>query len=229
MQALEVEQERAPVHATDGVTLPVATREARIAKRAVDLVGSLVLLVFVLLVGPLIMLAIKLDSRGPTVFRQYRVGRGGRRIPMYKFRTMYTDAEQRLRDNPDLYRKWVESDFKLPAAEDPRITRVGRVLRKTSLDELPQVLNVLAGHMSLVGPRPIEPEQVDHLYGDRAWVYLSSTPGLTGLWQVSGRSSITGEQRVDLDQQYVEHWSLGLDLRILARTVPAVFEAEGAH
>jgi lipopolysaccharide/colanic/teichoic acid biosynthesis glycosyltransferase len=90
MQALEVEQERAPVHATDGVTLPVATREARIAKRAVDLVGSLVLLVFVLLVGPLIMLAIKLDSRGPTVFRQYRVGRGGRRIPMYKFRTMYT-------------------------------------------------------------------------------------------------------------------------------------------
>lgn len=203
--------------------------ESRPAKRAFDLVlGSLMLLAFLLLC-PLVMLAIKLDSPGPAVFRQWRVGRGGRLIPMYKFRSMFVDAEARLLECPEMYERWLQNDCKLPSDDDPRITRVGRLLRRSSLDELPQVLNVLAGHMSVVGPRPIEQTQLAALYHGRTNAYLSVRPGLTGLWQVSGRSRVVGDQRAQLDIDYVEAWSLGLDTRIVLKTLPAVLRADGAH
>jgi lipopolysaccharide/colanic/teichoic acid biosynthesis glycosyltransferase len=198
------------------------------AKRAFDLVlGGMLLILFVLLF-PIVMLAIKLNSPGPTVFRQWRVGRGGRLIPVYKFRSMYVDAEARLHASPELHARWTSNDCKLPADEDPRVTRVGRFLRMSSLDELPQVLNVLAGHMSVVGPRPVEQALLAPLYRDRTDIYLSVRPGLTGLWQVSGRSHVVGEDRADLDIAYIESWSLGLDARILLKTLPAVLRAEGA-
>jgi len=178
---------------------------------------------------PLVALAIRMDSKGPVFFRQRRVGRGGREFAMIKFRSMYTDAEARLDADPELHAAWLANDCKLPEDIDPRITRVGRFLRRTSLDELPQVLNVLGGSMSLIGPRPIERRQIEHLYGDRAPWYELTKPGLTGLWQVSGRSAIQGDARVALDIAYVRTWSPWRDAVLVLRTIPAVLRRDGAH
>jgi lipopolysaccharide/colanic/teichoic acid biosynthesis glycosyltransferase len=202
---------------------------ARFYKRTSDILTAIPLALFALLVLPLLAVIVRLDSKGPALFSQERVGRGGRSIRIYKIRTMHADAEDRLRADPELYRLFLENDFKLPDDRDPRITRVGRILRRTSLDELPQVFLILRGTMSAVGPRPIEPEQVHMLYGDRQDVYLSVRPGLTGLWQVSGRSRLRRENRVRLDLEYVQTWSPILDIRLLLRTVPAVLTARGAH
>jgi lipopolysaccharide/colanic/teichoic acid biosynthesis glycosyltransferase len=146
---------------------------------------------------------------------------------MYKFRTMHREAEQLLAQDPKLWNEYVTNGFKLPAELDRRVTKVGRFLRRSSLDELPQVLNVLLGTMSLVGPRPVVPAEIDN-YGERRGIYLSVRPGVTGAWQVGGRSQIDYPERVDIDEQYVRDWSLGLDLRILARTPKAVLTARGA-
>jgi lipopolysaccharide/colanic/teichoic acid biosynthesis glycosyltransferase len=155
------------------------------------------------------------------------VGLGGRSFKMYKFRTMHREAEQLLAQDPQLWNEYVTNGFKLPAELDRRVTKVGRFLRRSSLDELPQVLNVLLGTMSLVGPRPVVPAEIDN-YGERRGIYLSVRPGVTGAWQVGGRSQIDYPERVDIDEQYVRDWSLGLDLRILARTPKAVLTARGA-
>jgi lipopolysaccharide/colanic/teichoic acid biosynthesis glycosyltransferase len=171
---------------------------------------------------------VKLDSRGPVFFGQTRVGRDGRPTCVWKFRTMYLDAELRLKDDPALWDRYVSSGFKLGREHDPRVTRLGRWLRRFSLDELPQLWNVLVGEMSIVGPRPVLAEEVDHLYGDDAGVYLSVKPGLTGLWQVNGRSLVTGHARKELDVAYVNQWTIGLELSIIARTVPAVLPGRGA-
>jgi lipopolysaccharide/colanic/teichoic acid biosynthesis glycosyltransferase len=197
--------------------------------RVVDLLlASLVLLLF----WPLLLLtagAVVLDSPGVCLFRQERVGRGGKSFMLLKFRTMRSGAESQLEailgDNPELLQDW-EKYQKLK--DDPRLTRVGRTLRRFSLDELPQIFNVLRGEMSLVGPRPILPSQRDE-YGPAFARYIRVRPGITGLWQVSGRNLLTFVERVRMDNDYLDRWSPILDFTILARTLWVVIKGQGAY
>ncbi len=159
----------------------------------------------------------RLTSRGPVLFGQERVGLGGEHFTMYKFRTMHRDAEALLQRDPALWNDYVANGYKVPAELDRRITPLGRFLRRSSLDELPQILNVLTGEMSLVGPRPVVPDEVDN-YGEQQQVYLSVRPGITGAWQVNGRSTIDYPDRVDIDAEYVRRWSVWLDIKILVKT-----------
>lgn len=195
-------------------------------KRVFDFTVSLLGL---LALGPLfgaIAIAVKIDSRGPVYFRQYRVGVGGRLFLIYKFRTMVADAEER-KDNFEHLNQYKDGKF-FKIKNDPRITRVGHFLRRTSLDELPQLINVLRGEMSLVGPRPPVPEEVAD-YEERHLQRLSVTPGITGLWQVTGRSEVLDfEEVVRLDLEYINTWSLWRDLAILVKTLPVVFRTNGA-
>jgi len=200
-----------------------------IIKRSADVIASTLLL---LLLSPLmgfIGVLIKITSPGPILFAQKRLGKGGAPFTMFKFRTMRTDAEEMLKGDSQLYRKYLENNFKLPEGEDLRVTRLGRILRATSLDELPQLVNVLCGGMSLVGPRPIVPEELEK-YGEYGALLLMVKPGMTGNWQVNGRSRIEKySERVMLDMEYVRDQSLAADLRILIRTVGAVARMDGAH
>ena len=196
-------------------------------KRALDLALVAATSPVVVPLGLLTALLVKLSSRGPVLFGQERVGLGGDRFTMYKFRTMHRDAERLLQQDPVLWNDYVANGFKLPAEVDRRITPLGRFLRRSSLDELPQVLNVLRGTMSWVGPRPVVPDEVDN-YGERAAVYLSVRPGITGAWQVNGRSTVFYPDRVDIDHAYVRDWSLWLDVKILVRTPIAVLSTRGA-
>lgn len=195
-----------------------------IGKRVIDRLGAVIGLAVLLPVFLFVAAAIRLDSRGPVFFRQTRVGGNGRPFRMIKFRTMSADAEERL---PDL-KHLNESDgplFKLKS--DPRVTRVGGVLRRLSLDELPQLSNVLLGQMSLVGPRPPLPDEVaGYTLAERRRLLVS--PGMTGLWQVGGRSNLGWADSIRLDLSYVESWSLPLDIRILAKTIPEVLRRRGA-
>lgn len=197
-------------------------------KRALDLLGGAVLLLPCLLLYPLVALLLWLEDPGPVLYRHLRVGQGGRQFYTLKFRTMRKDGEEVLRryleENPEARAEW-ERERKLK--EDPRVLRVGRWLRRFSLDELPQAANVLKGEMSLVGPRPVTEEELKR-YGEALELYLKVKPGLTGLWQVSGRNGLPYEKRVALDRYYVQNWSVWLDLYLLARTAWAVFRKEGA-
>lgn len=192
-------------------------------KRLLDI--SLALLTLLVL-SPLLLVvtaAIKLDSRGRVLFRQQRIGKNGKPFTLMKFRSMVAGAEQmRTELYPD-----TESEMLFKRRDDSRRTRVGQLLRRTSMDELPQLINVLRGDMSLVGPRAQVPEEVA-LYDEWAHNRLTVLPGMTGLWQVSGRSNLSFEEMVMLDTYYVGHWSLGLDLKILLRTIPAVLRGDGA-
>jgi len=193
-------------------------------KRLLDVVLSLLALPVVIPVLLLCALAIKLDSPGPAFFAQKRTGRGGRRFRMYKLRTMVKDAEA-LKERYRHLNVLSYPDFKI--IDDPRMTRVGRFLRRTSLDELPQIFNVLKGDMTLVGPRPTSFEATTY----RLWhtARLEAQPGLTGLWQVDGRNELDFDDRLRLDIAYIRHRSLSLDLAILARTVGAVVGGRGAN
>jgi exopolysaccharide biosynthesis polyprenyl glycosylphosphotransferase len=195
-----------------------------VAKRSFDLAATLLGTVVLLPVFVVLALAVRASSRGPVFFRQARVGYHGRPFMMLKFRTMVADAEDRLDDVVHL-NEATGPMFKIK--DDPRITPVGRFLRKWSLDELPQLWNVVAGHMSLVGPRPALPKEVAE-YEDWMLARLEVRPGLTGLWQVSGRSDLPFEDYVRLDLFYIENWSLAYDLYILAKTVPTLATARGA-
>lgn len=197
-----------------------------LAKRALDLSLATVGLLVLAPVYAAIAAAVRLDSRGPVLFRQERLGRGGKRFRLLKFRSMHADAEDRLREDDELYRRYLEHDYKLPVEQDPRVTRVGGFLRRTSLDELPQLLNVLKGDMSLVGPRPVVPPEIEE-YGTHAPVLLGVKPGVTGYWQIAGRSSVGYPERARREIEYVENWSLWLDLVILVRTVPVVLRRIG--
>ena len=196
----------------------------RAAKRGVDVTVSATLLLLTLPVFAVVALLIKATSRGPVFFRHRRLGRGGREFGCLKFRTMVMDAEELLKRD-DLLRHKFEQDFKIK--DDPRITRVGRLLRKTSLDELPQLWHVLSGGMSLIGPRPIvRPELGKYsIYGNKL---LTVKPGLSGLWQVCGRSDTTYPQRVMMDMHYIDHRSLTLDVRLMLLTIVAVARKSGA-
>lgn len=199
------------------------------AKRVLDVVLVLfgLLLLWPLILGLVVLL--KMMDPGPILYGHRRVGFGGRKFRCWKFRTMVVDGdavlERYLRENPAEAAIWREQR---KLANDPRVTRIGGVLRKLSLDELPQLLNVLKGEMSLVGPRPIVQEELGH-YAGSARHYLATRPGLTGLWQISGRSDTTYAERVRLDRFYVINWSLWRDLRIIFLTIPAVALSRGAH
>ncbi|MDH5761245.1 MAG: sugar transferase, partial [Gemmatimonadota bacterium] len=198
------------------------------AKRVLDVLGASALLVLLSPVLVTLAVLIKLDSKGPVLFRQIRPGRRGEQFGMYKFRSMHSDAEKRLAQDPLLLQKFLDHDCKLPEDDDPRVTDVGRWMRKASLDELPQLLNVVLGDMSLVGPRPLVGPELGH-YGQRQATVLSVKPGMTGLWQVTGRSTIKFPERAGIDLEYVRGWSIFRDIWILLRTVPAVVTQRGAH
>jgi exopolysaccharide production protein ExoY len=207
---------------------PVSRTLQQLVKRLVDMAGATIGLVLAAPILGAIALAVRLESPGPVVFRHRRVGAWGRSFRCLKFRTMRVDAEQLLRNDPVLFSEYVKHNYKLPEHQDPRITRVGRVLRKTSLDELPQLWNVLRGDMSLIGPRPVVPDELNE-YGGKCRVLLSVKPGMTGAWAITGRSSVGYPQRADIELGYVRRWRLGADLSILWRTVPAVLTRRGAH
>lgn len=197
-------------------------------KRAMDIVCAVFGLLFVAPLMFVVAVAIKVGSPGPVFFAHDRLGLNGRRFKCFKFRSMRPDADSVLRSNLELWRKYVTNNYKLCSAEDPRLTRVGRFLRRTSIDELPQLINVLRGEMSFVGPRPIVPEELEQ-YGHGAAVFLSLKPGITGAWQVNGRSHMGYPERVDCELEYVRRWTLGLDLWIILRTAPALLTRRGAY
>ena len=212
-----------------GVRNNLASVWNRALKRVFDLTMSLLGMVIALPAGILIALAVYIDSPGPVIFAHLRVGQNKKVFPCYKFRTMVTDAEVKLREylleHPEAEEEWRES-FKLK--HDPRITRVGRFLRKTSLDELPQLLNVLKGEMSLVGPRPIVRREIIK-YGEYFRDFALVPPGITGMWQVNGRSDTTYDERVRMDSWYVRNWSVWIDLVYLLKTVKVVVSGRGAY
>jgi len=200
-----------------------------IAKRALDIIGAGVGLVLLAPFFLIVALMVRADG-GPAFFAHQRVGRGGKLFGCLKFRSMVIDSQARLEsllaNDPVARAEW-EATRKLK--NDPRITRIGRFLRSTSLDELPQLINVLRGEMSLVGPRPVQEAEIDRYYGASAAHYMAVRPGITGLWQVSGRSETSYESRVALDVAYVSRPSLLADISILLRTPVAVLSRRGAH
>jgi len=218
-----------PLRASPVVSSQSPTRVWKlIGKRLIDVVLAALSLVVLAPVFLVIALWIKVDSRGPVFFSQRRVGRGGRPFSCLKFRTMCPDAERQLVRDPELFRMYLANACKLPADRDARITRAGRVLRRTSLDELPQIVNVLLGHMSLVGPRPVLSSELA-FYWPNASALSSMRPGMTGAWAVSGRSSVGYPARARIELEYVRRWSLRTDARILFKTIPAVVSGNGAH
>ncbi len=226
-----------PSHVREPDARPWEDRAGRVApsgiagraKKAMDVVGSAggLLLLWPLML--LIAVLIRLETPGPALFRQPRRGRGGHKFQCLKFRTMVGDAEAKLRELEQLNESAGGVLFKIK--DDPRVTGVGRILRRTSLDELPQLWNVLKGEMSLVGPRPLQLRDCDRLKEVAPAAYarrLGVMPGLTGPWQVGGRSEVDGQGMIDLDLGYVDSWSLGLDVKILLRTVWVVLAGKGA-
>ncbi len=192
------------------------------------LLAILLLPVLLPIIGILAYL-IKKESSGPVFFSHNRIGKNGEVIPTYKFRSMFTDAKERLEkllEDDEIRKEW-ETNFKLK--DDPRVTKIGAILRKTSLDELPQIFNVLRGEMNFVGPRPVIQKEIDQYYKDDAEYYFMVKPGITGLWQVSGRSDTDYDFRVATDKWYVSNWSLWLDIVILVKTVKVVLFREGAY
>lgn len=201
----------------------------QITKRCFDLIVTsligIIILPFCLLIG----LLIYLDSPGPVIYKQIRVGQGGQEFKFYKFRSMVANAEDVLQDyldsNPDAFREW-QRNYKL--TNDPRVTRIGKFLRKTSLDELPQLWNVFIGDMSLVGPRPLLPNEIER-YGSDIEDYKFVLPGITGIWQVSGRSDTTFEERILMDSWYIHNWSIWIDVVYLMKTFAVVLKGKGAY
>jgi Undecaprenyl-phosphate galactose phosphotransferase WbaP len=197
--------------------------------RVLDISMILLAAPYILLAFLVIMILIKLDSKGPVFYRQARIGRQGRKFYVYKFRTMVQNADEILQtylnNSPELKAEWLAT-HKLK--QDPRVTGVGAVLRKLSLDELPQLWNIWIGDMSVIGPRPIVDAEIEK-YGKCFDLYIQIRPGLTGLWQVSGRNNTTYERRVELDEYYILNRSLKLDLQILWKTVFVVLKKDGAY
>lgn len=199
-------------------------------KRIFDIVFCVLLIMLCLPLGLLIALAIRFFSAGKAIYSHERVGRGGKLFRCYKFRTMYADADDRLAEllsqDAALRHEW-ETTRKLK--KDPRVTPLGAFLRKTSLDELPQFWNVLRGDLSIVGPRPVVFEEVVGHLGEKASKILSVRPGLTCIWQVSGRSDVSYSKRIELDEAYVDNRSFVLDLKLIFKTIPSILSSKGAY
>ncbi|MFF0789687.1 sugar transferase [Streptomyces spiralis] len=227
---IEVARRRIRLTSAAGLTLlhispPTRRGLPTLLKGVTDRMGALVLLVVLAPLFALLALAVRMSSPGPVIYRQTRVGQHNRPFPLWKFRTMVVDAD---RMKGDLAAANENDGHMFKLRRDPRVTPVGRFLRRYSLDELPQLLNVLLGHMSLVGPRPPLPEEVAR-YDQVEMRRLSVKPGLTGLWQVSGRSDLTWHETVSLDLRYVDNWSWSWDMAVMARTVRAVLDGRGAY
>lgn len=190
-----------------------------------DIVLSILALVVLSPVFLLISVMIKLDSRGKVIFKHKRIGKNGKEIYIYKFRTMVENAEDMIQNFTEEQKKEFQENYKL--ADDPRITKVGKLLRKTSLDELPQLINILKGDLSIIGPRPIVREELKK-YGERQEEFLSITPGLTGYWAANGRSCVDYAQRMEMEMYYVRNVSFKLDVKIFFQTVKSVATRRGA-
>lgn len=194
-------------------------------KRIMDCVLATIALIILSPVYLLIALAVKIDSQGPVFFKHTRIGKNGKTIKIYKYRTMVTNAEELIKQFTPEQMKEYKENFKLE--NDPRITKVGKFLRKTSLDELPQLLNIIQGDLALIGPRPVVKKELEK-YGENAGKFLSVTPGLTGNWAASGRSNTTYEERMEMELWYVDNISFKTDLKIFFKTIIAVIKKEGA-
>ena len=207
----------------------LARKSNRIMKRVFDIVATACGGIFILPFMLIIAIIIYLDSGGPIIYKQKRVGRNGKEFNFYKFRSMVKNAdmilEEYLNTHEDEKKEW-QKNFKLK--NDPRVTKIGKIIRKTSIDELPQLWNVLIGDMSLVGPRPLLPNEVER-YSSYIEDYKLVLPGLTGVWQVSGRSDTTFEERVIMDSWYIHNWSVWIDIVYLLKTVLVVVKSKGAY
>lgn len=231
-RVVEIEQVRSvPARMTQVKIIP---SNARLAvgggiKRAMDIALALVALIAFLPLFVFVALAIRLTDPGPVLYGHERIGLGGRRFRCLKFRSMAVDGDRilaaHLAGNPDARREWDENR---KLKNDPRVSRLGRMLREYSVDEMPQLLNVLRGEMSFVGPRPVVAAELER-FGPNAALYLTARPGITGLWQVSGRSDTSYDERVALDCRYVTGWSVWGDVSIVLRTIPAVIGARGSY
>lgn len=198
-------------------------------KRTFDIFGSLVGVFLFLIAYAVLVIVYRIgENKGPILYKQKRLGVNGSFFYIYKFRSMKVDADKILREDRVLYQRYVDNGYKLEASEDPRTTKVGKILRKTSIDELPQFINVLKGDMSLVGPRPIIEEELEE-YGEKKALFLSMKPGITGVWQTSGRSNIGYPERTYLELSYLEEQSVQKDLEVLLKTIVKVFINEGAY
>lgn len=197
----------------------------KIVKRCFDFIVSLLLSIITFPFFLIIAIVIKIDSKGPIFFIHNRVGKDGKRLPLLKFRTMVDGAEDMIKDFTSEQKKEWEDNYKLE--HDPRITKIGKFLRKTSIDELPQLYNIIIGQLSFVGPRPVTEEEIEK-YGENKAKVLSVIPGLTGWWACNGRSNIDYEKRMQLELYYVEHASILFDLKIMLKTIGVVIAHEGA-
>lgn len=194
-------------------------------KRFIDILGSTIGILILSPIFIIICIAIKFDSPGPVVFGHVRKGKGGKDIKVYKFRTMYSNSNEIFENFTPQQKEEYYKNFKLD--NDPRVTKLGGFLRKTSLDELPQLFNILKGDMTIIGPRPIVEKEVEK-YGDKAEKLFSVVPGLGGYWQANGRSDTTYEERVEMDMYYIDHMCFTLDAKILFQTIFSVLKGEGA-
>jgi exopolysaccharide production protein ExoY len=228
-----IEQDLAEILGGVSLPRPASTVDGRgspaylTAKRIFDVVAAALAIALTSPLMALIGIAIRLESKGPAFFGHVRLGRNGERFRCLKFRSMKPGAQADLREDDELWRCYVENDYKIPLEKDPRVTRVGRFLRKTSLDELPQLFNVLGGSMSLVGPRPIVDDEI-RWYGEMSEQFLSVRPGITGAWQVQGSSRISYPERTEVELQAIRDRSFLSDLKILLKSIPAVITARGS-
>ncbi len=197
-----------------------------ILKRFIDIIIGTIGLIVCIPIFIIIGIAIKIDSKGPVFFKHKRIGKHGKKLEIYKFRTMIENAEEAMKNFTEEQKKEFAENFKLE--NDPRVTRVGKILRKTSLDELPQIINILKGEMSIIGPRPVVRSELEK-YGSNQDKFLSVAPGLTGYWAANGRSDVSYEERMALELYYVNNRSLILDMKIFFKTIGSVLKGRGAR
>lgn len=210
--------------------IPVQGIVYRISKRIIDVILALIALVLLSPVFLIVWLTYKVSSsnRGPVIYRQQRVGKNNRDFYILKFRSMIVGADEKLKADPKLYQQYLDNNYKLPPDLDPRITQFGKWLRRSSVDELPQFVNILRGDMSLIGPRPVVRDELSE-YGDRVNKLLSVTPGAMGLWQASGRSNIGYPERCEMELYYVDHASFWFDVKIFFRNIFHIATSDGAY
>ena len=205
--------------------LEIRKKIYKVVKRIADIIGGIMGLILLSPVFLIIAICIKIDSKGSVIFSHKRIGKNGKEFKMYKFRSMYENAEEMIENFSEEQKTEWQEKFKLE--NDPRITKVGKFLRKTSLDELPQIVNIIKGDLSIIGPRPIVDEELKK-YGKNKEKFLSITPGLTGYWQANGRSNTSYEERMQMELYYIDNQSLLLDIKIFFKTIVSVFKKEGA-
>lgn len=221
-----IDEQQLVVEKIDECVIKSKIKAYDILKRFIDIIVGFIGLIICIPIFVIIGIAIKIDSKGPVFFKHRRIGKHGKKIEIYKFRTMIDNAEEAMKYFTEEQKKEFAENFKLE--NDPRVTRVGKILRKTSLDELPQIINILKGEMSIIGPRPVVKSELEK-YGSNQDKFLSVAPGLTGYWAANGRSDVSYEERMALELYYVDNRSLLLDLKIFVKTIGSVLRGRGAR